>query len=234
MAETRKMALSAAMSLVMPLHRGRQLVRPARCRWQHIVGIGLPDITGEKAIEVALQHRPGVHIIQCSGNDAPAAAASPCIHVFPKPYSPTIYRRRSNPGREGLEGRAAGNRLCNGAGQLGRASNLSPRAAALGRVLLLGVVGSGRRGRACFHLSVLLTLLSSRSGGPLASSCMGSSTARQILAVVRRDRHSQLVFKPTISTIVPLTQAKLLAGKRLPQQAQVLNASVGYRRSPRS
>lgn len=101
----------------------------------------MPDITGEKAIEVALQHRPGVHIIQCSGNDAPAAAASPCIHVFPKPYSPTIYRRRSNPGREGLEGRAAGNRLCNGAGQLGRASNLSPRAAALGRVLLLGCCG---------------------------------------------------------------------------------------------
>jgi CheY-like chemotaxis protein len=52
-----------------------------------IVDIGLPDMSGEKVIEAALQHRPGLPIIRCSGNSAPPATTSPQIHVFPKPYS---------------------------------------------------------------------------------------------------------------------------------------------------
>jgi CheY-like chemotaxis protein len=51
-----------------------------------IVDIGLPDMSGEKVIEAALQHRPHVPIVRCSGNNAPSALASPLIHVFPKPY----------------------------------------------------------------------------------------------------------------------------------------------------
>lgn len=52
-----------------------------------IVDIGLPDMSGEKVIEAALEHRPGVPIIRCSGNNAPSALRGPGIHVFPKPYS---------------------------------------------------------------------------------------------------------------------------------------------------
>jgi len=52
-----------------------------------IVDIGLPDMSGEKVIEAALRHRPGVPIIRCSGNNAPSALAGPPVHVFPKPYS---------------------------------------------------------------------------------------------------------------------------------------------------
>jgi len=52
-----------------------------------IVDIGLPDMSGEKVIEAALQLRPGIPIIRCSGDSAPAAVTSPRIHVFPKPYS---------------------------------------------------------------------------------------------------------------------------------------------------
>ena len=52
-----------------------------------IVDIGLPDMSGEKVIEAALQHRPDVPIIRCSGNNAPAARRNPRIHVVPKPYS---------------------------------------------------------------------------------------------------------------------------------------------------
>ena len=53
-----------------------------------IVDIGLPDMSGEKVIEAALQHRPDVPIIRCSGSSAPPALEpSPRIHVFPKPYS---------------------------------------------------------------------------------------------------------------------------------------------------
>ena len=52
-----------------------------------IVDIGLPDMSGEKVIEAALEHRPDVPIIRCSGNNAPTALRSPKIHVFPKPYS---------------------------------------------------------------------------------------------------------------------------------------------------
>jgi CheY-like chemotaxis protein len=52
-----------------------------------IVDIGLPDMSGEKVIEAALEHRPDVPIIRCSGNNAPSALRSPRIHVFPKPYS---------------------------------------------------------------------------------------------------------------------------------------------------
>jgi CheY-like chemotaxis protein len=52
-----------------------------------IVDIGLPDMSGEKVIEAALQHRPDVPIIRCSGNNTPSALRSPRVHVFPKPYS---------------------------------------------------------------------------------------------------------------------------------------------------
>ena len=52
-----------------------------------IVDIGLPDMSGEKVIEAALQHRPDVPIIRCSGSSAPSAVANARIHVFPKPYS---------------------------------------------------------------------------------------------------------------------------------------------------
>lgn len=52
-----------------------------------IVDIGLPDMSGEKVIEAAARHRPGTPIIRCSG--AGAGAATPGVHVFPKPYSAT-------------------------------------------------------------------------------------------------------------------------------------------------
>jgi CheY-like chemotaxis protein len=56
-----------------------------------IVDIGLPDMSGEKVIEAAIQHRPDVPIIRCSGSSLPAgsAAGQTKIHVFPKPYSAT-------------------------------------------------------------------------------------------------------------------------------------------------
>lgn len=54
-----------------------------------IVDIGLPDMSGEKVIEAALQHRPHVPVIRCSGASAPTALAGSGIHVFPKPYSAT-------------------------------------------------------------------------------------------------------------------------------------------------
>lgn len=52
-----------------------------------IVDIGLPDMSGEKVIEAAIEHRPEVPIIRCSGNNAPSASSSSRIYVFPKPYS---------------------------------------------------------------------------------------------------------------------------------------------------
>jgi CheY-like chemotaxis protein len=52
-----------------------------------IVDIGLPDMSGEKVIEAALQHRPGTPVIRCSGASAPVASLGQKIHVFPKPYS---------------------------------------------------------------------------------------------------------------------------------------------------
>ena len=52
-----------------------------------IVDIGLPDMSGEKVIEAALQHRPDVPIIRCSGSNAPSPSGSSRVHVFPKPYS---------------------------------------------------------------------------------------------------------------------------------------------------
>ena len=52
--------------------------------------------------------------------------------------------------------------------------------------------------------------------------------------VLRRDRHSQLVFKHTISTIMPMAPVQLLDGERSPQQTQALDATAGYRRSMRS
>jgi host factor-I protein len=54
--------------------------------------------------------------------------------------------------------------------------------------------------------------------------------------LLTRDRHSQIVFKHTISTIVPMTAVQLFDGERSPEQAQTLDATIGYRRSmaPRS
>ena len=54
-----------------------------------IVDIGLPDISGEKVIEAAMQHRPDVPIIRCSGSNVPPGSGNPRVHVFPKPYSAT-------------------------------------------------------------------------------------------------------------------------------------------------
>jgi len=38
--------------------------------------------------------------------------------------------------------------------------------------------------------------------------------------VLRRDRHSQLVYKSTISTIVPMKAVQLFEGDRSPQQGK--------------
>ncbi len=54
-----------------------------------IVDIGLPDMSGEKVIEAAIQHRPGTPVIRCSGASAPAPDLGQKVHVFPKPYSAT-------------------------------------------------------------------------------------------------------------------------------------------------
>lgn len=53
-----------------------------------IVDVGLPDISGEKVIAAAIQHRPQTPVIRCSG--AASAVRDPegaKIHLFPKPYS---------------------------------------------------------------------------------------------------------------------------------------------------
>jgi host factor-I protein len=42
---------------------------------------------------------------------------------------------------------------------------------------------------------------------------------------LRRDRHSQLVFKHTISTIMPMAPVQLLDGERSPKQAQAPDAT---------
>ena len=52
--------------------------------------------------------------------------------------------------------------------------------------------------------------------------------------LLHRDGHSQLVYKSTISTIMPLAPVQLFDGDRSPPQAKVLDATVGYRRSMRS
>lgn len=52
-----------------------------------IVDIGLPDMSGERVIEAAAQHRPGTPVIRCSGAGAPDGAGGPGVHVVPKPYS---------------------------------------------------------------------------------------------------------------------------------------------------
>jgi len=54
-----------------------------------IVDIGLPDMSGEKVIEAAIQHRPGTPVIRCSGAHSPMADLGQKVHVFPKPYSAT-------------------------------------------------------------------------------------------------------------------------------------------------
>lgn len=53
-----------------------------------IVDLGLPDMSGERVIEAALRHRPGMPIIQCSGSHLrPPDLAGQKIHVFSKPYN---------------------------------------------------------------------------------------------------------------------------------------------------
>ena len=52
--------------------------------------------------------------------------------------------------------------------------------------------------------------------------------------VLRRDGHSQLVYKSTISTIMPLAPVPLFDGERSPQQAKAPNATAGCQRSMRS
>lgn len=53
-----------------------------------IVDLGLPDMSGERVIEAAARHRPGLPIIQCSGSHLrPTDVAGQKIHVFPKPYN---------------------------------------------------------------------------------------------------------------------------------------------------
>lgn len=53
-----------------------------------IVDLGLPDMSGERVIEAAARHRPGLPIIQCSGSHLrPPDVAGQKIHVFPKPYN---------------------------------------------------------------------------------------------------------------------------------------------------
>lgn len=53
-----------------------------------IVDLGLPDMSGERVIEAAVRHRPGLPIIQCSGSHLrPPDVAGQKIHVFPKPYN---------------------------------------------------------------------------------------------------------------------------------------------------
>jgi DNA-binding NtrC family response regulator len=54
-----------------------------------IVDIGLPDMSGEKVIEAAVQCRPGLPVIRCSGASGPVPDVGQKIHVFPKPYSAT-------------------------------------------------------------------------------------------------------------------------------------------------
>jgi DNA-binding NtrC family response regulator len=52
-----------------------------------IVDIGLPDISGERVIATALERRPGVPVICCSGAGPSAVTENPQIHVVAKPYS---------------------------------------------------------------------------------------------------------------------------------------------------
>ena len=53
-----------------------------------IVDLGLPDMSGERVIEAAARHRPGLPIIQCSGSHLrPPDVAGQKVHVFPKPYT---------------------------------------------------------------------------------------------------------------------------------------------------
>jgi CheY-like chemotaxis protein len=54
-----------------------------------IVDIGLPDMSGEKVIAAAIQHRPGIPVIRCSGASTPTSDVGQKIHIFPKPYSAT-------------------------------------------------------------------------------------------------------------------------------------------------
>lgn len=53
-----------------------------------IVDLGLPDMSGERVIEAAVRHRPGLPIVQCSGSHVrPPDVGGQKIHVFPKPYN---------------------------------------------------------------------------------------------------------------------------------------------------
>jgi host factor-I protein len=52
--------------------------------------------------------------------------------------------------------------------------------------------------------------------------------------LLSRAGHSQLLYKHTISTIMPMAPVQLLDEERSPQQAQARDATAGYRRPTRS
>ncbi|MGD9878853.1 MAG: response regulator [Reyranella sp.] len=52
-----------------------------------IVDIGLPDMSGERVIEAALERRPAVAIIRCSGAEPAGPMPHPQVHVVAKPFS---------------------------------------------------------------------------------------------------------------------------------------------------
>ncbi len=52
-----------------------------------IVDIGLPDMSGERVIEAALERRPAAAIIRCSGAEPGGPASNPRVHVVAKPFS---------------------------------------------------------------------------------------------------------------------------------------------------
>lgn len=59
-----------------------------------IVDIGLPDMSGERVIEAALERRPDVPIIRCSGAEPGGRISNPRIHVVAKPFSAIELARR--------------------------------------------------------------------------------------------------------------------------------------------
>lgn len=59
-----------------------------------IVDIGLPDMSGERVIESALERRPAVPIIRCSGGDPSGPTANPRVQVVAKPFSAVDLAKR--------------------------------------------------------------------------------------------------------------------------------------------
>ncbi|WP_395709526.1 response regulator [Reyranella sp.] len=59
-----------------------------------IVDIGLPDMSGERVIEAALERRPAVSIIRCSGAEPGGPVANPRVHIVAKPFSAVELAKR--------------------------------------------------------------------------------------------------------------------------------------------